>query len=341
MSRIVIQIPCLNEECILPQTIASIRAATAEMPDVLILIVDDGSSDGTIEAARRCGADYVAKLRAHRGLARAFVAGLRASLRLGADIIVNTDADNQYVAADIPKLIEPIVNGRADILVGARPVSTIEHFSWLKRQLQRLGTATIRWLSSTNVQDATSGFRAISREAALQLNVFTRFTYTLETLIQAGRNGLRVMSVPVRVHPPTRPSRLFRSNMQYVSQSIVHILRVYTIYEPLRTYAALGMVPFVAGCLLFLRYIGLVLFVDPARAHAPSLLLATTFFSLAFTLWAVGVVGDLIAANRQLLEDIQIEQRRALLRYESPFDLDHGFELLSLKENREGMLNGK
>jgi glycosyltransferase involved in cell wall biosynthesis len=331
MSPIVIQIPCFNEEATLPQTIDAIRVATAGMADVLILIVDDGSVDDTIEVARRCAADYVAKLPGHRGLAHAYMAGLSASLRLGAEIIVNTDADNQYVAADILKIIEPIAAGQADIVVGARPISTIEHFSWLKRQLQWLGTATIRWLSNTQVLDATSGFRAISREAALRFNVFTPFTYTLETLIQGGRNGLRVASIPVRVNPPTRPSRLFHSNTQYISKSMVHILRVYTIYEPLRTYAVLGLVPFIVASLLSSRYLALVLFVDPARSHAPSLILAAILFSVSFIFWAVGIIGDLVAANRRLLEDIQIEQRRARLRYGGPLDLDEGFELLPLK----------
>ena len=328
--RLVVQIPCLNEEETLPRTVADIRAALADQSH-LILIIDDGSTDGTIEAARRAGVDYVAKLPRHLGLSRAFMTGINASLRLGADVIVNTDADNQYQAGDIAKLIAPILSGQADIVVGARPIADIEHFSVVKKFLQRVGSGTIKWLTGADVADATSGFRAISRDAALRLNVFTPFTYTLETIIQGARNGMKIVSVPIRVGPPTRPSRLFRSIWQYLRRSAGHILWVYTIYAPLRTYAALGLIPFVLATILGLRYVLLMTFADPTRSHTPSLLLAAVLFMLAFILWAVGGLGQLIAVNRRLLEDIQTEQRRERLRGGQTFEHDDNFDLVALK----------
>ena len=335
--RLVVQIPCLNEEETLPRTVADIRIALEDLSHV-ILIVDDGSTDGTIEAARLAGVDYLAKLPRHRGLSRAFMTGISASLRLGADIIVNTDADNQYQAGDIARLIGPIVAGHADIVVGARPIADIEHFSGVKKSLQRLGSGAIKWLTGADVKDATSGFRAISRDAALRLNVFTPFTYTLETIIQGARSGMKIVSVPIGVGPPTRPSRLFRSLWQYLRRSLGHILWVYTIYAPLRIYGALGLIPFALATILGLRYLLLVTFADPTRSHAPSLLLAAVLFMLAFILWAVGGLGQLIAVNRRLLEDIQTEQRRARLRSGQAFDLDDNFDLVALKGESDGSL---
>ncbi|MGE3528929.1 MAG: glycosyltransferase family 2 protein, partial [Methyloceanibacter sp.] len=264
--RLVVQIPCLNEEENLPATVADIRAALKEHPHV-ILVIDDGSTDGTIEAARRAGVDYLAKLPRNRGLARAFMAGISASLRLGADIIVNTDADNQYQAADIKTLIAPIMAGNADIVIGARPIAEIGHFSKVKKLLQRIGSGTIKWLAQADVRDAASGFRAINRNAALRMNVFTPFTYTLETIIQGARSGMKIVSVPIGVGPPTRPSRLFRSVWQYIRRSVVHILGVYTVYAPLRTYGMLGLVPFAAAMALGIRYLVLLIFADPTRSH--------------------------------------------------------------------------
>jgi hypothetical protein len=257
--------------------------------------------------------------------------GIKASLRLGADIIVNTDADNQYEARDIPKLIAPIVSGEADMVIGARPISSIDHFSLVKKFLQSAGSGTLKLLTGADVIDATSGFRAVSRDAALRLNVFTPFTYTLETIIQCARSGMKIASVPIRVGPPTRPSRLFRSVAQYLRRSVIHIMRVYTIYEPLRTFAAIGLVPFTVATILGLRYLLMVVFVDPTRAHTPSLILAAVLYTLAFILWAVGGLGELLAVNRRLLEDIQTEQRRARLRSGKSIDLDDSFELIALK----------
>lgn len=263
--RLVIQIPCLNEEKTLPEVIASVRAATAEFQDRLIVVIDDGSTDRTAEIALASGADIVAQHERNQGLARAYMTGLAVSLNLGADVIVNTDADNQYKAKGIPALVRPVAAHEADVVVGARPIDETEHFSLLKRRLQRFGTRVVRWLSGTNVQDATSGFRAISREAALRLNTFSDYTYTLETLIQSGRSGLRVRSVDCETNPPTRPSRLMRSIRQYVLYSAIDMLRVSAIYAPLRSYLAAGAVPMALAGLLGLRYLYLVSFLDPTR----------------------------------------------------------------------------
>jgi len=329
--KIVVQIPCFNEEATIQATVSDIQAALASLPNVVTLVIDDGSTDRTVDAARRAGVDWVARIPQNGGLARAFITGLNASVRLGADIIVNTDADNQYCADDITKLIQPIVAGRCGMVIGARPIAEIEHFPWYKKLLQRVGTATVRWLSGSQLIDATSGFRAFSREVALRLNVFTPFTYTLETIIQAGRSGITIESVPVRVNPPTRSSRLFRSIPQYILRATLSMLKVYTIYEPLRTYLILGLVPFTAALALCIRYILLITLSDPTRSHAPSLILAAVLFVLSFLLWAIGVLAELVATNRRLLEDIQNEQRRARLRSGNPLSLDDNFELSNLK----------
>lgn len=311
--RIVVQIPCFNEEATLPGTLQALREALGQEDDYLILVIDDGSTDGTVNVAGAAGASYVARLPRHEGLSAAFLAGLRTSLHLGADVVVNLDADNQYRATDIPKIVAPIVGGEADIVVGARDISGTDHFSPVKKLLQRLGSWTVRILSGANVPDATSGFRAFSRDAAMRLNVFNSFTYTLETIIQAGRSGLKILSVPIATNPPTRPSRLFGSLPQYVWRSALTILRAYVLYEPLRAFFVLGLVPFVLGTGLGMRYLLLITLVDPTRSHAPSLILAAIFFIFAFLLWTIGVVGDLIAINRRLLQSIETEQLRARL----------------------------
>ncbi|MBL3554387.1 glycosyltransferase family 2 protein [Rhodovulum sulfidophilum] len=311
-SRIVVQIPCYNEEATLEATIAEIRKATAAFRNCLILVVDDGSTDGTVEVARKAKADFIARHSSNRGLARAYMTGLAASLNLGADIIVNTDADNQYRAAGIPALIRAISEEQADVAVGARPIEQTEHFSLLKRRLQRLGTRVVRGLSGTDVRDATSGFRAITREAALRLNTFSDYTYTLETLIQAGRSGLRVTSVDIETNPPTRPSRLMRSMGQYILRSIGDMLRISTIYSPLRSYLTVAAPPLAVAIFLGLRYVFLVSLVDPSRSHAPSLILAGILTGLAFLLCGLGIIGEIMTVNRRILEELRINQRRQL-----------------------------
>lgn len=311
--RLVVQIPCLNEEATIGETIREIRAATADFDDVLILVVDDGSTDSTVETAFKAGADHVVRHRINRGLARAFMTGLAVSLNLGADIIVNTDADNQYNATSIPDLVSPIRDGLADIVVGARPISDIEHFSPLKKRLQRLGSKMVRFLSDTKVADATSGFRAISRDTALRLNTFSDYTYTLETLIQAGRSGLSVMSVDIDCNPPTRGSRLISNVRTYVWKSSFDMLRTFAVYAPLRAYMLIGSIPFGFSVLFGIRYLVLITFVDPTRSHAPSLILAAILAGLGFLVMGIGVIGQLLDVNRRILEELRLNQRREAL----------------------------
>jgi len=312
MTKLVIQIPCFNEEGTLPITLADLPREVPGVDVVEWLIVNDGSSDRTIEVARAHGVDHIVDLGRNQGLARAFMAGLHASLRAGADIIVNTDADNQYQAADIPKLVQPILEGRAEIVVGARPIADIEHFSFLKKALQRLGSWVVRMASNTEIADAPSGFRAYSRNAALQVNVFNNYTYTLETIIQAGQRGLPIVSVPVRTNAYLRPSRLISSIPRYVMRSMMIITRIFMIYKPMRFFAYLGSVPFAFGFLLGLRYLVLLL-AGTDRSHAPSLILAAILLGMGFAFWMFGLVADLMSVNRRLLEDVQLRGRRAEL----------------------------
>ena len=311
--RLVVQIPCLNEEATIGETIREIHAATADFDDVLILVVDDGSTDSTVETAFKAGADHVVRHRINRGLARAFMTGLAVSPNLGADIIVNTDADNQYNATSIPDLVSPIRDGLADMVVGARPISDIQHFSPLKKRLQRMGSKMVRFLSDTKVADATSGFRAISRDTALRLNTFSDYTYTLETLIQAGRSGLSVMSVDIDCNPPTRGSRLISNVRTYVWKSSFDMLRTFAVYAPLRAYMLIGSIPFGFSVLFGIRYLVLITFVDPARSHAPSLILAAILAGLGFLVMGIGIIGQLLDVNRRILEELRLNQRREAL----------------------------
>jgi glycosyltransferase involved in cell wall biosynthesis len=315
--KLVIQIPCYDEEASLPVTLAALPRAVAGFDRVEWLVIDDGSSDRTAEVARAHGVDHVVRLPAHQGLSRAFVAGLEASLRAGADVIVNTDADNQYRAEDIPRLVEPILAGRAQIVIGARPVAEIEHFSATKRLLQRLGSWVIRVASKTDIPDAPSGFRAMSRDAALRINVFSRYTYTLETIIQAGRMGMTITSVPIRTNADLRPSRLIRSVPSYVSHSALMTLRVFMTYKPLRFFLLLGNVPFTLGMLLGVRWL-VYFFEGTSRTRIPSLILAAILLLMGFQLWVFGLVADLLDVNRRMLEDLQLGMRRSELGLAGP-----------------------
>ncbi|MCW5983358.1 MAG: glycosyltransferase family 2 protein [Bryobacteraceae bacterium] len=308
--KLVIQIPCFNEEATLPATLAALPRRIPGVDQVEVLVVDDGSSDRTAQVARECGADHVVKLPSNQGLARAFQAGLEASLRTGADIIVNTDGDNQYVGADIPKLIAPIRNGDAEIVIGARPIDEIAHFSWTKRKLQKLGGWVVRRLSRTQAPDPPSGFRAISRRAALELNVFSDYTYTLETIIQAGHKNIPIASVPIRTNGPLRPSRLAPHIGSYVWRSAATIVRIFMLYRPLRFFLTLAAFPLAGGVALMLRWLLLFLYVDPTRSRAPSLIAAAILMFLGFQLAAIGLAADLLAANRKLLEEVQLRLRR-------------------------------
>lgn len=311
---IIVQIPCLNEEATIGETIREVRAATALMGRVEILVIDDGSTDATVDTAWAAGADHIVSLPVNRGLARAYTTGLARALNLGADIIVNTDADNQYKATGIPDLVAPIIAGTADMVVGARQIEEIEHFSPIKKRLQRLGTATLRALSRTDVADATSGFRAINREAALRLNSFSDYTYTLETLIQAGLGGLRVASVDIACNPPTRDSRLMRNMRSYIWRSARDMLRLYSVYAPLRAYLVVATLPLSISMILGLRYMALVSFVDPTRSHTPSLILLAIMGLLGFLIIALGMIGEMLSVNRKLLEELRLIERRGALK---------------------------
>lgn len=309
MKKLIIQIPCYNEERTLGVTLEALPRQLPGIDVVEWLVIDDGSRDRTIEVAKSYGVDRIVRLATNQGLAKAFMAGLDASLKAGADIIVNTDADNQYCADDIPKLIEPILLGQAQIVIGARPIGKIKDFSPLKKLLQKLGSWVVRIASNTTIPDAPSGFRAFSREAAIQLNVFNSYTYTLETIIQAGQKGIPITWVPIRTNRVLRPSRLVRSNLSYVMRSLFTILRIFMLYKPLRFFLLLGSAPFSLGVLLGCRWL-FYFFIGTHRTRIPSLILAAILILIGFQLWMLGLVADLMAANRKLLEDVQLRMRR-------------------------------
>jgi glycosyltransferase involved in cell wall biosynthesis len=309
--HLIIQIPCYNEELTLPATLADIPTHIPGVDVIETLVVDDGSSDGTVAVARQHGVDHIVSLPGHKGLAVAFQAGLNACLQRGADIIVNTDGDNQYPQADIPRLVAPILRNEADIVIGDRQVHQVAHFSPLKRFLQKWGSCVVRMVSGVQVPDATSGFRAYSREAALRLSLLTRYTYTLETIIQAGKKGLRVAHIPIQPREPSRPSRLVKSNWSYVTRSAGTIIRLYVFYEPLRTFLFLSA-PFVAvGLFALLRFLYFQLIGEIGIGrHVQSLVLGGTLLTVGFLLIVLGVVADLVAANRALIEELMYRVKR-------------------------------
>jgi glycosyltransferase involved in cell wall biosynthesis len=310
--KLFVQIPCLNEEETLPSVIHDIPRYIQGIDEVKILVIDDGSHDRTAQVAYMEGADYVLHLPYTQGLARAFSAGINRCLELGADIIVNTDGDHQYEGKDIPKLIQPILEGRADIVIGNRQVRTLVHFSIFKKTLQKLGSRTVGLLSSIRVPDATSGFRAYSREAALRLNVFSKFTYTLETIIQAGKNQIAVAHVPIQANGPRRQSRLFTNIPTYVKRSIATILRVYALYEPLRTLFYLGGIVLSIGMVGVLRFLVFWLIGD-GNGHVQSLIISAVLVILGFQVWVVAIVADLISVNRRLSEEILYTLKKHML----------------------------
>lgn len=309
MKKLIIQVPCYNEEATLSDTLAALPRNVKGVDLVEWLVIDDGSTDRTVEIARSAGVDHVVRLPRNQGLAKAFLAGLDASVRAGADIIVNTDADNQYDARDIPALISPIINGQAELVVGTRPIEGIAHFSFAKKLLQKAGSMVVRYASATSVPDAPSGFRAMSRDAAMKLSVFNEYTYTLETLIQAGQKGMAVASVPIRVNPPTRPSRLVRSTGRYVFRSAVTILRVFVTYRPFRFFATLGIFSFVLGMAAGLRFIYLF-FSGNGTGHVQSVILSALLLGTGFLLMLVGFLADLVSVNRKLLERVDYRLKR-------------------------------
>lgn len=306
--KLIIQIPCFNEAGQLPLTVPTLPRTVPGFDRVEWLVVDDGSTDGTAALARSLGVDHVIELARNRGLARAFLTGIEACLRRGADVVVNFDADNQYRAEGIADLVAPILSAQADVVVGCRPIGDIEHFSWLKKVLQKLGSGVVRLLSGTRVDDATSGFRAYSRAAAMRLNVYSRYTYTLETLIQAGQSGLRVVSRPIAVNPPTRESRLMKSTTEYVWCSTVAIVRSFVTYRPLRFFLAPAIVATLAGVLLGVRFV-VLLALQGSAGNVQSLILAAMLILLGALCFVLGLLADLLSVNRRLLEDIQLSGR--------------------------------
>jgi glycosyltransferase involved in cell wall biosynthesis len=299
--KLIIQIPCFNEADQLPATLRDLPRELAGVGTLEWLVIDDGSSDDTVGVARRLGVDHIVRLTNHKGLAAAFQAGLDACLKLGADVIVNTDADNQYRGADIPRLVEPILAGAADMVIGDRRIETIEQFSPVKKRLQRLGSAIVRRVSHTSVPDVTSGFRAYNREAALQVQVVSKFTYTLETIIQAGKMLVAVDSVPIATNPKTRDSRLFPSTWAYVRRNGLAILRVYTMYEPLRVFVIAAAIAALAGAVVWVRF--LYYFASGhGHGHVQSLILGATMLVVAVQLAALAVLADVLAAIRVLMQ---------------------------------------
>ena len=298
--KLIIQIPCFNEEQQLPQTLRDLPRSVPGFDTVEWLIIDDGSSDRTIEVARECGVDHVVRLTNNKGLAAAFQAGLDAGLKLGADVIVNTDADNQYQGADIPKLVAPIVGGEADMVVGDRQVSTIEHFSGAKKRLQRLGSWVVRQASSTEVPDTTSGFRAYNKEAALQVQVMSKFTYTLETIIQAGKLLVAIKDVPIRTNPQTRESRLFPSTTAYVRRNALSIFRIYSQHQPLKVFWGAAALFGTAAMALFAYFVIDFISRGGHAGHVQLLIAGSVLFNTAMLFGALGVIGDLLDAQRML-----------------------------------------
>ncbi len=312
--KLIIQIPCLNEEATLAQTIADIPRAIEGIETVELLVIDDGSTDRTVEVARDNGVEHIVSLTNNKGLAAGFQAGLDACLKLGADLIVNTDADNQYRGADIPKLVAPILAGRADMVVGDRRVSQIEHFSGPKKALQRLGSWVVRGLSGTEIADTTSGFRAYNREAALGLLVVDSFTYTLESLIQAGKMLVAVDQVEIGTNPQTRESRLFASTGAYVRRNSGAILRIYARYEPLRVFATAGLIVGVLALAAWMPFLIDWIFNGKSSGHIQSLILGAVLFIVSVQLFALGVIGDLLAGQRVMTQRVFERVRRVELK---------------------------
>lgn len=307
--KLIIQIPCYNEAQNIAFTLRDLPREVEGFDKVEWLIIDDGSTDNTTEIAKGCGADHVVSFSRNCGLARAFMAGLDACLEFGADVIVNTDADNQYNALDIPAIVKPILEGKADIVVGARSIDAIKHFSPMKKLLQKLGSWVVRLASKTDISDAPSGFRAMSRNAAMYFNVFNDYTYTLETIIQAGQKNMAIISVPIRTNENLRASHLSKSILSYVERSVITIVRIFVVYRPFRFFITIGLSLFLAGILIGLRYI-YYLTTEHASGHIQSLILASIFLAIGFQTMLVAFLADLQSVNRKLMEDLQYKLKK-------------------------------
>ncbi|MGD0020742.1 MAG: glycosyltransferase family 2 protein [Smithellaceae bacterium] len=306
--KLIIQIPCYNEAETLSITLSALPRKVPGFDKVEWLIIDDGSTDKTIKVAEENGVDHIVKHALNRGLARAFMTGIREAVRLGADVILNTDADNQYNADDIPSLTQPIVNGQADIVVGARPIDSINHFSPVKKILQKMGSWVVRMASKTNIPDAASGFRAMSRDAAQQLVVFNNYTYTLETIIQAGQKNMAITSVPVRINADLRPSKLVKGIPSYIIHSIITIVRIFIVYRPFRFFCSIGVVLFGSGTLIGMRFMWFYLN-GRGAGHVQSLILASVLLGMGFQTLLIAVIADLLSVNRKLIEDVRLSSK--------------------------------
>jgi glycosyltransferase involved in cell wall biosynthesis len=307
--KLIIQISCYNEEETLARTLTALPKKLEGIDKIEILIVNDGSTDRTLEVAKEHRVDYILSFKRNQGLARSFIAGLNECLKHGADIIVNTDGDNQYCADDIPQLIRPILEGKADMVIGARPISRIKNFSFIKKLMQKIGSWLVRRVSHTRVQDAPSGFRAIARNAALKLNVFNTFTYTHETIIQAGLKNMVILNVPVRVNAVKRPSRLFKNLPLYVIRSFIAILRMLVVYRPFRFFFTIGAIFLLAGLIFGARYL-YFLIIGPGTGHLQSVILSGVLIGISFQMILVAFIADLLGVNRKLLEEIQYRLRK-------------------------------
>ena len=307
--KLIIQIPCYNEEETLELAYNDLPKHIDGIDTIEYLIINDGSKDNTVKRAKELGFHHIVSFKQNKGLAKGFMAGIDACLHLGADIIVNTDADNQYCGADIEKIVRPIIDQKADIVIGERPIDNTEHFSWKKKKFQHLGSWVVRVASGTDIPDAPSGFRAYSREAALRLNVVNEYTYTLETIIQAGNNKTAMTSVPIRTNPETRPSRLFSSMWRYMKRSSTVITRSFVMYKPLKFFMTIGLILMVLGGILGVRFL-ILLGMGEGAGHVQSLILTAILLMMGFHSITLGLLGDTIASNRKLLEDVQYRVRK-------------------------------
>ncbi len=307
--KLIIQIPCYNEEETIPAVIRDLPGEIEGIAAIEILIIDDGSSDGTVEAAIQAGANHIVAFKSHKGLARAFAAGIENSLIQGADIIVNTDGDNQYQGADIPKLIRPIIEGQADVVIGTRQIDEIKHFSFFKKQLQKLGSRIIRKLSKAPVHDATSGFRAFSRDSAMRINPLTEYSYTVESLVQLGSEKVKIVSVPIRVNPKLRESRLIRNTPTFIARQSLTLFRMYAVYKAFRMFVLLGILVALPGILGFLRFLYFY-FTEGGSGHIQSLIISAVFIICGLFILIFGIIADLVSSNRKMIEMIMYKLRK-------------------------------